>query len=99
VDKVIDSPKAAVADMRDGITVTQGGFGLGGIPENLIAAVTRKQLRYLCATVAEVEELPEPGELDPDQVVTPRICADRVAIGPEFIKPAERRFIRERAQL
>ena len=41
MNKVIESPDAAVADLRDGMTVMLGGFGLCGIPENLIAAAIR----------------------------------------------------------
>jgi 3-oxoacid CoA-transferase subunit A len=47
VNKVISSPDAAVADLRDGMTVMLGGFGLCGIPENLIAAAIRKGLKRL----------------------------------------------------
>src|SRR5580698_11494665 len=45
--KVVESADAAVADLRDGMTVMLGGFGLCGIPENLIAALIRKRLRGL----------------------------------------------------
>jgi 3-oxoacid CoA-transferase subunit A len=233
VNKVIESPDAAVADLRDGMTVMVGGFGLCGIPENLIAAMVRKGLKgihtiscnmgvdgfgmglmleagmlashigsyvadnrlleklvfageldltlipqgtmaeriraggagipavyvpagvgtviaegkevrefdgksYLMEralradvslikawkadrhgnlvyrktarnfnavmataaelTIAEVEELVELGELDPDQIVTPGIYVDRVVVGAEFKKPIESRFIKEYAQ-
>ena len=49
-------------------------------------------------TIAEVEELVEPGQLDPDEIVTPGIYVDRVIVGPEFKKPIESRFIKEYAQ-
>lgn len=39
IDKVVGSAKEAVADVRDGATLVVGGFGLNGIPENLIAAI------------------------------------------------------------
>jgi 3-oxoacid CoA-transferase subunit A len=42
VNKVVPDADAAVADMRDGASILVGGFGLCGIPENLIAAVRRK---------------------------------------------------------
>lgn len=42
MDKRIGSPDAALADLRDGMTILMGGFGLCGIPENLIEAVRRK---------------------------------------------------------
>jgi 3-oxoacid CoA-transferase subunit A len=230
MDKVIKSPDAAVADLRNGMTVMLGGFGLCGIPENLIAAAIRKGLKglhtisnnmgvdgcgmglmleagmiashigsyvgenrlleklvidnqldltlipqgtlaeriraggagipalYLPAgvgtvvaegkevrefdgklylmeralradvslikawkgdrhgnlvyrktarnfnpamataadlTIAEVEEFVEPGQLDPDEIVTPGIYVDRVVLGPEYQKPIEWRFIKE----
>ena len=233
MNKVITSPDAAVADLRDGMTMMLGGFGLCGIPENLIAAVIRKGLKglhtisnnmgvdgfgmgqmleagmiashigsyvgenrlleklviagqlhltlipqgtlaeriraggggipafyvpagvgtvvadgkevrefdgksYLMEralhadvslikawkadrhgnliyrqtarnfnpvmataadlTIAEVEALVEPGELDPDHIVTPGIYVDRVVIGAEYGKPIEWRFLKEHAQ-
>lgn len=49
-------------------------------------------------TIVEVEELVEPGELDPDEVVTPGIYVDRVVVGPEYKKPIESRFLQESAQ-
>lgn len=234
MDKVINSPDAAVADLSDGKTVMLGGFGLCGIPENLIAALIRKGLKglhtiscnmgvdgfglglmleagmiashigsyvgenrlldklvfsgglnltaipqgtmaeriraggagipafyvpagvgtvvaegkevrefdgkpYLMEralradvslikawkgdrhgnlvyrqtarnfnpvmataadlTIAEVEELVEPGQLDPDHVVTPGIYVDRIVLGTEYKKPVEWRFIKEHAQV
>lgn len=233
MNKVIKSPDAAVADLRDGMTVMLGGFGLCGIPENLIAATIRKGLKglhtisnnmgvdgfgmglmleagmiashigsyvgenrmleklvisgqldltlipqgtfaeriraggagipafyvpagvgtvvaegkevrefhgkpYLMElalradvslvkawkadchgnliyretarnfnpvmataaelTIAEVEELVEPGQLDPDAIVTPGIYVDRVVVGPVYKKPIEYRFIKEYEQ-
>lgn len=47
--KVFQSADDAVADIRDGSTVCVGGFGLCGIPENLIAAVRRSGVRDLTA--------------------------------------------------
>ncbi len=39
MNKVFDSPAAAVADITDGSTLAVGGFGLCGIPNELIRAV------------------------------------------------------------
>src|SRR3974390_690576 len=47
MDKRIASPDAAIANLREGMTVLMGGFGLCGIPENLIAAVQRKGTKDL----------------------------------------------------
>ena len=45
--KVFASADEAVADIRDGATVMLGGFGLCGIPENLIAALVRRGVKGL----------------------------------------------------
>jgi 3-oxoacid CoA-transferase subunit A len=47
VDKVQPSADAAVADISDGATIMFGGFGLCGIPENLIAALVRRNIKGL----------------------------------------------------
>jgi 3-oxoacid CoA-transferase subunit A len=47
VDKRIASADAAIAKLQDGATILMGGFGLCGIPENLIAAVRRKGTKDL----------------------------------------------------
>jgi 3-oxoacid CoA-transferase subunit A len=47
MNKVIATSDAAVADIADGATVMIGGFGLCGIPENLIAALVRKGVKGL----------------------------------------------------
>jgi 3-oxoacid CoA-transferase subunit A len=47
MNKVVDSFDLAVADIRDGSTLMLGGFGLCGIPENLIVALVRKNARGL----------------------------------------------------
>jgi len=39
VDKVFPSSQAAISDIRSGSTLLVGGFGLVGIPENLITAL------------------------------------------------------------
>jgi 3-oxoacid CoA-transferase subunit A len=42
MDKRVANADAAIAKIQDGATVLLGGFGLCGIPENLIAALQRK---------------------------------------------------------
>ena len=42
MDKRVANADAAVAKIQDGATILLGGFGLCGIPENLIAALQRK---------------------------------------------------------
>jgi 3-oxoacid CoA-transferase subunit A len=47
VDKRIPNADVALTNLRDGMTVLMGGFGLCGIPENLIDAVRRKGTKDL----------------------------------------------------
>lgn len=47
MNKVVESADAAVADIPDGATVMLGGFGLCGIPENLIRALVRRGVKNL----------------------------------------------------
>jgi 3-oxoacid CoA-transferase subunit A len=42
MDKRVANADAAIAAIQDGATILLGGFGLCGIPENLIAALRRK---------------------------------------------------------
>src|SRR6478672_12696014 len=47
MNKVFETAAAAVADIPNGCTIMIGGFGLCGIPENLIAALVRKRVKDL----------------------------------------------------
>ena len=47
IDKVVSSAREAVADVPDGATLVVGGFGLCGIPENLIQALVDRGVRDL----------------------------------------------------
>src|SRR3982075_2270289 len=47
MNKVIASADEAVQDFFDGATLMVGGFGLCGIPENLIRALVRKGVKNL----------------------------------------------------
>jgi len=47
MDKRVANADAAIETLRDGATILMGGFGLCGIPENLIAAVRRKGVKNL----------------------------------------------------
>src|SRR2546428_8900495 len=42
INKVVKSAAEAVADIQDGAVILAGGFGLCGIPENLIRALVDK---------------------------------------------------------
>jgi len=47
INKVVDSADEAVKDVPSGATLIVGGFGLCGIPENLIAALVRRGITGL----------------------------------------------------
>jgi 3-oxoacid CoA-transferase subunit A len=49
IDKVVASADEAVRDVFDGATLVVGGFGLCGIPENLIAALVGRGVKNLTA--------------------------------------------------
>jgi 3-oxoacid CoA-transferase subunit A len=49
-------------------------------------------------TVAEVEELVEPGVLDGDSIHTPGIFVHRIIQGPRYAKVIEQRTVRKRAE-
>lgn len=61
---------------------------------NLVFSKTARNFNPLCAkaarlTVAEVEELVEPGELDPDEIHLPGVYVHRVVKGDRYEKPIE----------
>lgn len=45
--KIFDSAESALAGVKDGMTLLVGGFGLCGIPENLIAALQKSGVKNL----------------------------------------------------
>jgi 3-oxoacid CoA-transferase subunit A len=47
INKVIGSADEAIHDLQDGATLVVGGFGLCGIPENLIQALVKKGVKGL----------------------------------------------------
>jgi len=47
MNKVVANADEAIRNVTDGATIMMGGFGLCGIPENLIAAVRRKGIQNL----------------------------------------------------
>jgi 3-oxoacid CoA-transferase subunit A len=69
---------------------------------NLVYRKTARNFNPMMAaaakiTIAEVEELVEPGEIDSDQVMTPGIYVKRIVQGAQFEKRIERRTVRRRA--
>ena len=68
---------------------------------NLVYRKTARNFNPMMATagkitIAEVEELVEPGELDPDQIHTPGIYVQRIFAGTSYEKPIEQRTVRKR---
>ena len=68
---------------------------------NLIYKGTARNFNPLMAmagkiTIAEVEELVEPGELDPNAIHTPGIFVNRIFQGEKFEKRIEQRTVRQR---
>jgi len=47
MNKVVQNAQEAIFDIQDGMTLMLGGFGLCGIPENLIWALVKKELKNL----------------------------------------------------
>ncbi len=47
MNKVVRDARDAIADVQDGATIMMGGFGLCGIPENLISAIREKGVKNL----------------------------------------------------
>jgi 3-oxoacid CoA-transferase subunit A len=45
--KIVSGADEAIQDIKDGAVIMLGGFGLCGIPENCIAALTRKGIKGL----------------------------------------------------
>ena len=69
---------------------------------NLVYRMTARNFNPAMAaaaklTIAEVEELVEPGQLDPDHIVTPGVYVDRIVVGEEYKKPIEAHWLREMA--
>jgi 3-oxoacid CoA-transferase subunit A len=67
---------------------------------NLIYRKTARNFNPMMAaaarvTIAEVEQLVEPGDIDPDQIVTPGIYVQRIVVGGAYEKHIERRTVRD----
>lgn len=74
----------------------------GDTEGNLVFRKTARNFNPMMATagritVAEVEELVEIGQLDPDQIHTPGIYVQRIFKGEHYSKPIEQRTVRKRA--
>lgn len=84
----------------------RGDFALvkaqvGDLVGNLVYRKTARNFNPMIATagavtIAEVEELVQPGKIDPEQVHTPGIYVNRIIKGERFDKPIEQRTVRPR---
>jgi 3-oxoacid CoA-transferase subunit A len=68
---------------------------------NLVFRKTARNFNPMMATagkvtIAEVEELVEPGDLDPDHIHTPGIYVQRLFVGKNYEKRIEQRTVRAR---
>ena len=75
----------------------------GDAEGNLVYRKTARNFNPLCATagkvtIAEVENLVEVGELDPEEIVTPGIYVDRIIKGEHYEKWIEKHTTRPKPQ-
>src|SRR5215468_2440001 len=73
----------------------------GDTDGNLVYRATARNFNPLMAmagtiTIAEVEHLVQPGELDPDQIHTPGIYVHRIFQGEKYEKRIEQRTVRKK---
>jgi len=66
---------------------------------NLVYRKTARNFNPMMATaarvtIAEVEKLVEPGEIDPDHVMTPGVYVQRVVVGERYERRIEKRTVR-----
>jgi 3-oxoacid CoA-transferase subunit A len=74
---------------------------LGDTEGNLVYRKTARNFNPVMATagkvtVAEVEHLVKPGEIDPDHIITPGIYVQRIVHLPNAVKYIEQRTVRKR---
>ena len=73
----------------------------GDTEGNLVYRKTARNFNPMMATaskftVAEVENLVEPGEIDPDHIITPGIFVKRIIKPENIIKRIEQRTVRKK---
>ncbi|MCA1907765.1 MAG: succinyl-CoA--3-ketoacid-CoA transferase, partial [Magnetospirillum sp.] len=73
----------------------------GDTEGNLVYRKTARNFNPMMATagkitVAEVEHLVKPGEIDPDHIHTPGIYVKRIILGKDYEKRIEQRTTRKR---
>ncbi len=75
---------------------------MGDTEGNLVYRKTARNFNPMMATagrttVAEVEHLVQPGDLNPDHIITPGIFVQRIIHVPNAVKHIEQRTVRKRA--
>jgi 3-oxoacid CoA-transferase subunit A len=75
---------------------------VGDTEGNLVYRKTARNFNPMMATagkvtVAEVEHLVQPGDLNPDHIITPGIYVQRLVHVPDAVKHIEQRTVRKRA--
>jgi 3-oxoacid CoA-transferase subunit A len=76
---------------------------VGDTEGNLVYRKTARNFNPMMATagkvtVAEVEHLVQPGDLNPDHIITPGIYVQRLVHVPDAVKHIEQRTVRKRAE-
>jgi 3-oxoacid CoA-transferase subunit A len=76
---------------------------MGDTEGNLVYRKTARNFNPMMATagkvtVAEVEHLVQPGEINPDHIMTPGIYVQRLVHVPNAVKHIEQRTVRKRAE-
>src|SRR5258708_2009316 len=107
MNKVVANADEAIHDIFDGATIMIGGFGLCGIPENLIRALVRKGTKNL-STISNnlgpdrfTNRLPIPARQLINPIATHLNHTHRINVKPIFKgevyeKKSERRTVRKR---
>ncbi|MCK9909157.1 CoA transferase subunit A [Microbacteriaceae bacterium K1510] len=75
---------------------------MGDTEGNLVYRKTARNFNPMMATagkitVAQVEHLVQPGELNPDAIITPGVYVQRIVQLHNYVKPIENRTVRKRA--
>jgi 3-oxoacid CoA-transferase subunit A len=75
----------------------------GDTEGNLVYRKTARNFNPMMATagkvtVAEVEHLLQPGDINPDHIITPGIYVQRLVHVPDAVKHIEQRTVRKRAE-
>jgi len=73
----------------------------GDTEGNLVYRKTARNFNPMMATagkvtVAEVEHLVQPGEINPDHIITPGVFVQRIIHVPDAVKHIEQRTVRKR---